>query len=241
VTRIRNRYNQGKIIYLNVKSKQPKEIVRIKLGTVGLPKAINGQGNRVTVVPLSLSNLSLRIKTLIMERVTGISVCRFYSTAGISSTVKSDATKKLQRLMEISKKNPQAFITEPLIQLMYKEELYELAYKKLKSNPGNMTPGINPTTLDGFSIDVIKEIIENIKTDKFQFGPGRRVLIPKSNGGQRPLTIASPRDKIVQEVMRMILEAIFEPTLSEHSHGFRPGRSCHSALQDIKKNFGVAA
>jgi len=176
-----------------------------------------------------------------MERVTGISVCRSFSTAGISSTVESDATKKLQRLVELNRNNPQAYIAEPIIQLMYKQELYELAYRKLKSNPGNMTPGINPTTLDGFSVEVIKEIIEAIKTDKFQFGPGRRVMIPKSNGGQRPLTVASPRDKIVQEVMRMILEAIFEPTFSKHSHGFRPDKSCHSALQHIKKNFVGAA
>lgn len=104
-----------------------------------------------------------------------------------------------------------------------------------------MTPGITPTTLDGFSIEVIEEIIEKLKDESFSFSPGRRVMIPKASGGQRPLTVAPPRDKIVQEVMRMILEAIFESSFSPNSHGFRPGKGCHSALRQIFTTFGVAS
>ena len=103
-----------------------------------------------------------------------------------------------------------------------------------------MTPGIVPTTLDGLSVEVVEEIIQSLKDDTFKFQPGRRVLIPKANGGERPLTIAPPRDKLVQECIRMILEAVYEPSFSDNSHGFRPNRSCHSALKAIKQRFGVA-
>jgi len=104
-----------------------------------------------------------------------------------------------------------------------------------------MTPGITPTTLDGLSLEVINNIISKLKSEQFQFLPGRRIHIYKKNGKLRPLTIASPRDKLVLEVMRMILEIIFEPTFSDFSHGFRPSRSCHSALRYIKTDFESAS
>src|SRR4051812_32227261 len=85
------------------------------------------------------------------------------------------------------------------------------------------------------------ETIEKINSKTFEFSPGRRVMIPKAYGKMRPLTVASPRDKIVQEVLRMILEAVFEPTFSDLSHGFRPTRSCHSALRQVKTQFGAAS
>jgi len=80
-----------------------------------------------------------------------------------------------------------------------------------------------------------------MKDESFQFAAGRRIQIPKpGNNSSRPLTIAPPRDKIVQEVMRMILEVIFEPLFLNNSHGFRPNRSCHTALRDVKTHFGCA-
>lgn len=120
---------------------------------------------------------------------------------------------------------------------MLSPDLYLAAYQKLRSNPGNMTPGINPTTLDGISGEVLQDIINQLRTGSFQFDPGRRVEIPKSNGKSRPLTVGNPRDKIVQEVMRMVLEAIYEPIFKDYSHGFRPNRSCHSALRQIFSKF----
>jgi nicotine oxidoreductase len=236
-------YNRIRITYLNVKSEQPKEIWRLNEGTLGLPKAKNGYGNRAIVVPLNsfCLNLSSQGNPWVMERIAGQKVRGFSSAAGDLSTVKSDATKKLRRLSELCIKNPNAIINEPIINHMYNYRLYELAYDKLKSNPGNMTQGINPTTLDGISSDTITSIIESIKNDSFKFTPGRRVQIPKNSGGFRPLTIASPLDKLVQEVMRMILESIFEPTFHPSSHGFRPKRGCHTALKEIKQKFGVAS
>jgi len=124
---------------------------------------------------------------------------------------------------------------------MYIKRLYEMAYENLKSKPGNMTPGISPTTLDGFSAEVIEDIIKSLINESFQFKSGRTVQIPKPSGGSRPLTIAPPRDKIVQEVIRMILEVIFEPTFSTSSHGYRTGRGCHSALKEVYTKFGVAS
>lgn len=103
-----------------------------------------------------------------------------------------------------------------------------------------MTPGVNPETLDGMSLEVLQDIAAKLKDESFQFKSGRKVNIPKASGGTRQLTIASPRDKIVQEGMRMILEAIFEPTFSEYSHGFRPSRSCHTALAVVKHHFQAA-
>ena len=112
------------------------------------------------------------------------------------------------------------------------------AYTKLKSSPGNMTPGIDKETLYGLDLPWFQNLQKELNTNKFQFRPARRLEIPKANGsGTRPLGIASPRDKIVQGAMLLILEAIFEPTFSKNSHGFRPKRGTHSALGQIKRTY----
>ncbi|KAI9725890.1 MAG: hypothetical protein M1834_009467 [Cirrosporium novae-zelandiae] len=149
--------------------------------------------------------------------------------------------KRFTKLIEICERRKEDFKVNDIYTLMYNMEMYEIAYQKLKSNPGNMTPGIDQITLDGISKEVFQGIIDSMKDETFRFKPGRRVNIPKANGKTRPLTVAPPRDKIVQEVMRMILEAIFEPTFSENSHGFRPNRSCHTALKQVKTQFGGAS
>ena len=121
---------------------------------------------------------------------------------------------------------------------MYKHDLYILAYERIKSAPGNMTPGTDGKTLDGFSLHMIDEIIEEMRTEQFQFKPVRTVYIPKANGKKRKLGIPSTRDKIVQEVIRLILECIYESPHGSYfhdaSHGFRPNRSCHTALREIR-------
>ena len=125
-----------------------------------------------------------------------------------------------------------------LYRLMYKEDLYILAYERIKSAPGNMTPGSDGNTIDGFSMNMIQKIIQEMQTEQFQFKPVRTVYIPKPNGKKRKLGIPSTRDKIVQEVIRIILECIYEsperPYFHETSHGFRPNRSCHTALREIR-------
>lgn len=210
-----------------MKSWDSKEELKITSRTKGLPTALKSHGNRGIVVPLP-------------GRVPEISVCMYSTTAGGSSTVSTDGLGKIQKIRELCVENKEFIVTDKLYKILYDKELYYVAYDKLKSKPGNMTPGIVPTTLDGLSVEVIEEIIQSLKDDTFKFQPGRRVLIPKANGGERPLTIAPPRDKLVQECIRMILEAVYEPSFSDNSHGFRPNRSCHSALKAIRQRFGMA-
>lgn len=221
-----------------VKSRQSKGILIQNIGTSRLPKAGNGYGNRGIVVP-GYANIYCPMKIGTRGRIPDFNIRELSTSAGSPVQSKSDTCAKLLKLREHCMKNPDTPVNfEKIYRLMYDPSLYELAYNKLKSNPGNMTAGITPTTLDG--MEVLERIIEKLKDNSFKFCPGRRVEIPKASGGTRPLTIAPPRDKLVQEVMRMILEVIFEPTFSDNSHGFRPGRSCHTALKKIKERFGVA-
>jgi len=213
---------------------------------MGLPKATKGYGIRGIVVPINYFSLCNATKVVMSSnwkkgRILGQIFRNNSSAAGGPSTVKSDATAKLRRLGKICLDDPNYIVKDPVYKYMYNSRLYEIAYHNLKSNPGNMTPGIIPTTLDGFSFDIIAKTIESLKDQTFKFNPGRRIQIPKANGGTRPLTIAPPRDKIVQEVIRMILEIIYEPTFSKSSHGFRNGKSCHTALKEIRTKFGVAS
>ena len=147
--------------------------------------------------------------------------------------------KGLQRLRAIEKLNADPhWVNQDIYRLMYRPDLYVVAYERLKSNPGNMTPGIDGSTLDGFSNITVQNIIDAMRTGSFQFSPSRRVSIPKPKGGKRDLGIAPPRDKIVQEVMRMILESIYDsqnsPLFLCSSHGFRQGKGTHTALREIR-------
>jgi len=117
-------------------------------------------------------------------------------------------------------------------------DLLYYAYSNIKSKPGNMSPGPDGTTLDGISEDFFKKTQKALATGAFKFKPARIVEIPKPNGKTRALGVASPLDKIVQELMRLILEAVYLKEFSPHSHGFIPGKSCHTALKDLKGRFG---
>ena len=127
---------------------------------------------------------------------------------------------------------------ERLYRNLYNPEFYLLAYKNIYANDGSMTPGVDGNTLDGLSTARIQRIIDSLKDSSYQPNPARREYIPKKNSSKkRPLGIPSADDKLVQEVVRMILESIFEPTFSDMSHGFRPHRSCHTALLQIQRLF----
>jgi RNA-directed DNA polymerase len=118
---------------------------------------------------------------------------------------------------------------------MYIPEIWYEAYANLYSNKGAITKGVNGNTMDGFSQERVENIITSLRKGKYRFKPVRRVYIPKHTGNkQRPLSVPSGDDKLVQEVARIILERIYEPVFSDNSHGFRPGRSCHTALEQIK-------
>lgn len=123
--------------------------------------------------------------------------------------------------------------------LLCQIKVLQSAYMKIKSQPGNMTPGSDKETLDGISEEWFENTSQNLVKEQFSFRPTRRVYIPKANGKMRPLGVASPRDKIVQEAFRAILEEVLEKKFSPRSHGFRPTRGCHSALAEIRYWNGV--
>lgn len=114
-----------------------------------------------------------------------------------------------------------------------------IAYNSIKSKPGNMTEGIDANTLDGIDMRWFVETNKALVRESWQPQPTRRVYIPKPNGKMRPLGISSPRDKIVQQAMRLTLETILEPKFSNLSHGFRPDRGCHTALKEVRNWKGV--
>jgi group II intron reverse transcriptase/maturase len=122
---------------------------------------------------------------------------------------------------------------EELYRQMFNPQLYLLAYGRIYSNHGAMTPGVSGETADGMSIGKIDRIIDAMRHERFRFSPVRRTHIPKKNGKMRPLGLPSWTDKLVGEVMRLLLEAYYEPTFSDRSHGFRPGRGCHTALTEV--------
>lgn len=124
---------------------------------------------------------------------------------------------------------------ERVYRLLYNKNLYLTAYGNLYSNRGALTPGVEPEdTVEGMSLERINKIIKKLKTRTYHWQPTRSREIPKKNGQVRRLGLPGWNDKLVQEVIRLILQAYYEPQFSEYSHGFRPGRGCHTALQEIR-------
>lgn len=146
-----------------------------------------------------------------------------------------DPVQVLNALCEHSKVS--AYRYERLYRILFNEEMFFIAYQRKYANQGNMTPGADGRTVDRMSIDRIQKLVASLKDESYQPYPARRVYIPKKNGKKRPLGIPSFEDKLVQEVVYMILEAIYEGQFEDASHGFRPNRSCHTALRDIKVTF----
>jgi retron-type reverse transcriptase len=120
-----------------------------------------------------------------------------------------------------------------LYRQLFNPHLYLLAYGRLYSNQGAMTPGVDGETVDGMSQVKIGRIIDAMRHERYRFRPVKRVYIPKKKGKTRPLGLPSWSDKLVSEVMRLLLEAYYEPQFSDRSHGFRPGRGCHTALSEV--------
>jgi retron-type reverse transcriptase len=120
-----------------------------------------------------------------------------------------------------------------LYRQLFNPQLYLVAYKRLYSNKGAMTPGVTNETVDGMSLTKIEAIIDTIRLERWRWRAVRRVHIPKRNGKRRALGLPTWSDKLVAEVVRLLLEAYYEPQFSDHSHGFRPGRGCHTALREI--------
>lgn len=142
----------------------------------------------------------------------------------------------LERINRSSNQHHDGVFTR-LYRYLLREDIYYAAYQKLYSNKGSVTKGVDDDTADGFGNEYVTSIIADLKNGTYKPKPVRRKYILKANGKQRPLGIPSFRDKLVQEAARMILEAIYEPVFFDQSHGFRPHRSCHTALSAIKIDF----
>ena len=153
----------------------------------------------------------------------------------VNNTMKPTAAI-LENIRQASKANKEVRFTR-LFRYMLRPDIYYLAYEHLYANNGAATRGVNDDTADRFSEKKVMAIIQALKDGTYTPSPVRRTYIPKRNGKLRPLGIPTFTDKLVQEVLRMILEAVYEPIFLPASHGFRPNRSCHTALKDIKHGY----
>ena len=146
----------------------------------------------------------------------------------LSATV----SKRLEALPDISKQGKRI---NGLFRLLESQELWQAAYAKIHTNKGALTRGVDGTTMDGYSEERVANMIALLKDGRYAFKPVRRVYIPKANGKRRPLGLPSGDDKLVREVTRSLLARIYEPIFSDWSHGFRPQRSCHTALHHVQR------
>lgn len=148
-----------------------------------------------------------------------------------------------QTVLETLRKHAQKahYQYERLYRNLYNPQLYLLAYQNLYANKGSTTAGADGATLSGMSLKRIESLIKNCGP-QLSTPPRQEAVHPKKSGnGLRPLGIPAADDKLVQEAVRMILESIYEPTFQSTSHGFRPGKSCHTALSQIQKTFTASA
>jgi nicotine oxidoreductase len=208
------------------------------VGTMGLPKARKSYGNGGIVVGTMLVNNS-------RSSLMSSGVIRNYSSLGGPGAELPKGSSlnpgKISPLIIQKCEKRVVFAsldTAKLIHVISHPDVLLLAYELIKSKPGNMTTGASKETLDGISMEWIHETSRKIKAGQYQFGLARRIMIPKvGKPGERPLTMASPREKVVQKAMALVFHEIFESKFLDYSHGFRPGRSCHSALQMVDRTF----
>lgn len=144
------------------------------------------------------------------------------------------ASRQMVQSLVNSKRMPNGRFKD-LISIIADERLLIACYQWIRGKPENMTPGLDHETLDGIDKDFFTRTATDILSRKFNFSPARRKYIEKpGKTDKRPLGITSPRQKIVQKALQMVIEAIYEPEFLDCSHGFRPGRSCHSALKQLQ-------
>jgi retron-type reverse transcriptase len=142
---------------------------------------------------------------------------------------------KLRAISEVARKGRKV---KDLRRLMNHPDVWMQAYLNIQGNKGALTRGTDQTTMDGFSPERAANLVELIREKRYKPKPVRRAKIPtKVAGKKRPLGLPSADDKLVQEVVRLILERIYEPLFKDSSHGFRPKRSCHTALAPMTRTW----
>src|ERR1700739_3241668 len=146
--------------------------------------------------------------------------------------------QKADALLDIyQKRGAKGLPLERVYRHLFDPELFLRAYGKIYRNAGATTKGVTAETVDGMDLQRIHNIIGLLKTERYQWTPVRRTEIPKANGKMRPLGIPTWSDKLVQEVVRSVLEPYYEQRFNDHSHGFRPKRGCHTALLEIQRTW----
>jgi group II intron reverse transcriptase/maturase len=146
--------------------------------------------------------------------------------------------RKADTILDIHRKRgAERLPLERVYKHLFNPELHLHAYGKIYRNAGAMTQGTTKETVDGMDLQRVHNIIGLLRRERYAWTPVRRTAIPKANGKMRPLGIPTWSDKLLQEVLRMLLEPYYEQRFSNHSHGFRPQRSCHSALQEIRMSW----
>nr|AYE93406.1 hypothetical protein C0993_000042 [Termitomyces sp.] len=245
-------------------SEKPKSKCSRNFTNSGPAKASNGyavRGLGVAVNRYGVHNSTRSTLKMSLWSSPALPSFRGYSTGTGCST---NVLDKLNNLHERSKNFPDQPIDRDLYKtFILNKDMFLIAYNRLKSRPGMMTPGVSPWTLDGFSSEIIDKTILKLRSEAFSFSPAlgptrpllpfapakaggrrggrRRIEIPKASGGSRPLTIGDPQplplqrqgEKVVQEIIRLVLEAIYEPMFKASSFGFRPKRGCHTALRYV--------
>lgn len=187
--------------------------------------------------------LVLKVETEGVLNVKILALCErvaryrcFYIIKGGFCRMANTVQQRLETLRKRNSENPDA-INKDLYKILCRKDFLSACYQSIKSKAGNMTPGVDNETLDGYSEEILEKVITTLKDQTWQFKPVRRKYIPKANGKLRPLGVPSPRDKIIHKGIERILSAIYEPIFSDSSHGFRTGRGCHSALRQVRSTW----
>ncbi len=204
--------------------------------TTGLPVSREAQGSRdfIVVVGVTTHRGGWEINQLQGEGSQECSLRRIGKVCAMQNA--SHILQALRKMGE--KKTPLTRV----YRLLYSEDLYLAAYARIYKNDGAMTPGSEADTVDGMSLPRIRHIITQLRHEQYRFRPVRRVEIPKKSGnGTRKLRLPNFTDKLLQEALRMLLEAYYEPQFRDSSHAYRPERGCHTALQQVKQSFRGAA
>lgn len=238
---------------LSLKGKKghPKGSMLTSVATVVTPKKSNLHGERATEVFASrmFSIYTPGVMPMGRRRVAAYLFCkpRYYGTdctRGVKGSSEEPLTNnvrtRLQKLYARSLKYPEGTFDNNLHTLISNKELLNMAYNNIRSKLVNCNSSIynvSDDTLDIISDKILVNIVTSISNESFQFKPVRKLNIKKPLGGTRELSIGYLRDNIVQEAIRMILEAIYEPIFSNSSHGFRKGKNCHTALDYVSKKF----
>lgn len=194
---------------------------------MGWPKGRESYGHGVIVVvggsydPL----VECRRAAYRAKRVTGNLIVRYSEVREM---------RNAETILSIIRKRGKCELpVRDVYRLLYQKDLYLRAYGKLYRNDGAMTEGATSETVDGMSLKKIDTIIDALRYERYRWTPVRRIFISKKNGKSRPLGLPTWSDKLLQEVIRLILDAYYEPQFSNHSHGFRTKRGCHTALQEV--------